>query len=199
MAVTATINVSGIQALRFVLVDTTTFFFTNAVDGQKLRLTLQQDGTGSRTVVSGNCPGIMAPSSIANDDSTQELVYDSASNTWNGVPQQVAPGAMILNSFTTSTTIAWARGTVAWTSTATFTITVTNPVSGPPGIGNDGEVMTFVNLSAKTNAVTMGTTSTVNASSTTITTAGAIGNSFQLQAWGGKVYIIAAEGALTLS
>ena len=64
-----------------------------------------------------------------------------------------APGAQLLNSYTTNTSIAWARGTYAFTSSSTFTLTVTNPTSGPPGVGNDGEIMTFVNLSAKTNAV----------------------------------------------
>lgn len=196
---TNTINVSGVAALRFVMTSNDTYYFTNGVDGQVLKLTLQQDGTGSRTVTSGNCPGIVQPATGANQDTTMYLVYDAVNNTWNGMTQQLAPGAMFLNSFTTSTTIAWARGTVAWTSTATFTITVTNPVSGPPGVGNDGEIMYFVNLSAKTNAVTMGTTSTVNASSTTVTLAGAIGNAVGLQAWGGKVYIISASGALTLS
>jgi len=199
MAVTATINVSGVAALRYILVDTTTFYFTNAVDGQRLVLTLQQDGTGSRTVSSGNCPGIIQPAATASTDTTQVLAYDSASNTWNGVPAQLAPGAMALNSYTTSTTISWAKGTYAFTSSSTFTLTITNPTAGPPGTGNDGEVMAFVNLSAKTNAVTMGTTSTVNASSTTVTMAGAIGNGFALQAWGGKVYVISASGALTLS
>lgn len=199
MAVTATINVSGVAALRYILVDTTTFYFTGAVDGQKLTLTLQQDSTGSRTVVSGNCPGIMPPAATANTDTTMILAYDAATNTWNGVPQQSAPGAMALASYTTSTAIPWGKGTYAFTSSSTFTLTVTNPIAGPPGTGNDGEEMIFVNLSAKTNAVTMATTSTVNASSTTITTAGAIGNSVTLQAWGGKVYVVAAEGALTLS
>jgi hypothetical protein len=199
MAVTATLNVSGVAALRYILVDTTTFYFTNAVDGQRLVLTLQQDGTGSRAVVSGNCPGIMSPGATANTDTTQVLAYDSATNTWNGVPQQLAPGGLALNSYTTSTTISWAKGTYAFTSSSTFTLTITNPTAGPPGAGNDGEIMTFVNLSAKVNAVTMGTTSTVNSASTTVTMAGAIGNGFSLQAWGGKVYVVAASGALTLS
>lgn len=196
---TNTINVSGVAALRFVMTSNDTYYFTNGVDGQVLKLTLQQDGTGSRTVTSGNCPGIIQPATGANQDTTMYLVYDAVNNTWNGMTQQLAPGAMLLNSLTTSTTMAWARGTVAWTSTATFTITVTNPVAGPPGVGNDGEIMYFVSLSAKTNAVTMGTTQTVNASSTTVTLAGAIGNAVGLQAWGGKVYIVSASGALTLS
>jgi hypothetical protein len=199
MAVTATINVSGIAAIRYILVDTTTFYFTGAVDGQKLTLTLQQDTTGSRAVASGNTPGIMQPSATASSDTTQQLIYDAATNTWNGTPQQLAPGSLVLNSYTTSTTIAWARGTYAFTSTSTFNLTVTNPVAGPPGVGNDGEVMIFTNLSAKTNGVTMGTTQTINASSTSVAMAGTVGTAVALQAWGGKVYVVAASGSLSFT
>jgi hypothetical protein len=196
MAVTATLNVSGVAALRYILVDTTTFYFTNAVDGQRLVLTLQQDGTGSRAIVSGNCPGIMSPAATANTDSTQVLAYDSATNTWNGVPQQSAPGGLVLNTTTTNTSIAWARG--SWLCSGTLTMTITNPVAGPPGTGNDGETMIFIQQAASALKLTMGTTQTMNGTSTSVITAAAVG-SIAIQAWGGKVYITAAEGATTLS
>ena len=198
MAVTATINVSGIAALRYILVDTTTFNFTGGVDGQKLRLTLQQDTTGSRVVVSGNCPGIMQPSATASDDTTQELVYDSATNTWNAVPQQLSPGAMATQSFTTNTSIAWAKGLVLLSST--LTLTITNPVAGPPGVGNDGEVMIFASTGTTgVKIITMTKTQTVNGTSTSVSNAGASTDGVQLMAFGGNVYVIQAFGATTLS
>ena len=196
---TNTINVSGVAALRFIMTSNDTYFFTNGVDGQVLKLTLQQDGTGSRTVTSGNCPGIMQPATGANQDTTMYLIYDAAVNNWNAIPNQTPSGAMFLNTFTTATTIAWARGTVALSGAAVTTLTITNPVSGPPGVGSDGEIMWFTATTAHAHAVTMGTTQSINGSSTTITIAGAIGNAFGIQAWGGKVYILASEGALTLS
>lgn len=196
---TVTTNVSGVRALRILLTGNNTYYFTGGVDGQKLTLTMQQDGTGSRTVTSGNCPGIVAPAATASTDTTCELVYDASVNLWVAAINQVPAGAGTSFSYTTSSTISWARGTYFFTSTSTFALTITNPVAGPPGTGNDGEIMTFCNLSAKTNSVTMGTTQTVNASSTSVQMAGAIGNGFSLQAWGGKVYIVSASGALTLS
>lgn len=199
MAATVTTNVSGVAAIRYILTDNTTFYFTNAVDGQKLRLTLQQDGTGGRTVASGNCPGIMQPSGTASVDTSQELMYDAATNTWNQVPQGNAPGSMTMNTYTGSSTISWAKGTVALSGSGAITLTITNPVAGPPGVGNDGEIMRFVATSAQTHKVTMGTTQTVNGADTSVQIAGAIGNAFQLQAFGGKVYIVSASGALTLS
>ena len=192
-----TINVSGIAAIRFILTANTQFYFTNAVDGQKLRLTLQQDGTGGWTVSSGNCPGIMQPAPTAAVDTTQELVYDAATNTWNGVPQQLAPGSLALNSTTTNTGIAWAKGT--WLCSGTLTMTITNPVAGPPGVGNDGEEMIFISQAASVVKVTMGTTQTINGTSTSIVTAGANGDAITLQAWGGKVYLASVTGAFTLS
>jgi hypothetical protein len=198
MAVIATINVSGVAALRYILVDTTTFYFTNAVDGQKLRLTLQQDATGSRTVASGNCPGIMQPSPTANDDSTQELAYDSASNTWNAVPQQLSPGSLVAQSFTTNASISWAKGLVLLQST--LTLTITNPVAGPPGVGNDGEVMIFASTGTTgVKTITMTKTQTVNGTSTTVANAGASTDGVQLMAFNGNVYVIQAFGATTLS
>lgn len=196
MAVTATLNVSGVAALRYILVDTTTFYFTNAVDGQKLTLTLQQDGTGGRAIVSGNCPSIAQPNQTANYSTTYSLVYDSKSNTWNSVAAKAAPGSLVLNTTTTNTTINWAAGT--WLCSGTLTMTITNPVSGPPGVGNDGEIMCFVEQTAGALKLTMGTTQTMNGTSTSVVTAAAVG-SVSLQAWGGKVYIIGAEGTTTLS
>lgn len=196
MAVTITQNVSGVAAIRFILTDTTTFNFTNGVDGQRLLVTLQQDGTGGRTVVSGNCPGLIQPNGSANTDTTFQLVYDSTQNAWNGVPAQLAPGSLLLNTTTTNTTIAWARGT--WVVSGTLTMTITNPVAGPPGVGNDGETMIFVQQAASALKLTMGTTQTMNGTSTSVITAAAVG-SIQLQAWAGKVYITAAEGTTTLS
>lgn len=198
MAVTATINVSGIAALRYILVDTTTFNFTGGVDGQRLVLTLQQDTTGGRVVVSGNCPGIMQPSATASADTTQVLLYDSATNTWNGVPQQLSPGAMATQSFTTNTSIAWAKGLVLLQST--LTLTITNPVAGPPGVGNDGEVMIFASVSTTgVKTITMTKTQTVQGTSTTVANAGVSGNGVQLMAFAGNVYIVEAFGATTLS
>jgi hypothetical protein len=197
MAVTATINVSGIRALRYILVDTTTFYFTNAVDGQKLTVTLQQDATGSRTIVSGNCPGLIAPSATATDDTTSELTYDASNNTWNSTPAASAPGALQLNTTTTNTALAWSRGT--YLASGALTYTITNPVAGPPGVGNDGEVMLFISQAASVVKITMGTTSTINGTSTSIVTAGANGDAIALVAWGGKVYTQSVTGAFTLS
>lgn len=197
MAVTATINVSGIASLRYILVDTTTFYFTNAVDGQKLVVTLQQDATGSRTIVSGNCPGLVAPSPTALTDTTSNLIYDAANNTWNSAPVAVASGSLSLNTTTTNTSIPWARGT--WVTTGALTLTITNPVAGPPGTGNDGEVMLFISQSANILKLTMGTTQTINGTSTSIVTAGANGDAIALVAWGGKVYTQSVTGAFTLS
>jgi hypothetical protein len=199
MSVIATVNVSGIAALRYVLVDTTTFNFTNGVDQQRLVLTLQQDSTGSRTVVSGNCPGIMQPVAAANSDTTMVLVYDSVTNSWNGVPQQSVPGSLILNTTTTSTTIAWARGSWLISGASTVTMTLTNPVAGAPGTGNDGEVMLFMTQAAQPIKITMGTTQTLNGTSTSLLGAGANGNAITLLAYGGKVYVQSCTGALTLS
>ena len=199
MAVTATINVSGIAALQYNLVDTTTFYFTNAVDGQILTLTLQQDATGSRTVVSGNCPGIMQPAPTAGVRTAQRLRYDAVNNAWGAIPQQLYPGSMALNSTTTSTTISWGKGVWLITSSSTITFTITNPVAGPPGVGNDGEVMTFLSQAAGAIKITMGTTQTINGTSTSLLGTGANGNSLSLQAWGGKVYIQSIIGAFTLS
>ncbi len=199
MAVTATLNVSGVAALRYILVDTTTFYFTNAVDGQKLRLTLQQDGTGSRAVVSGNCPGLMVPSATANADTTQELAYDASTNTWLGVPQQSSPGALATQSYTTNASIAWTKGLVLLQST--LTLTITNPVSGSPNSGgNDGEVMIFASTGTTgVKTITMTKTQTVNATSTTVANAGVSTDGVQLMAFGGNVYVIQAFGATTLS
>jgi hypothetical protein len=198
MAVTATLNVSGVAALRYILVDTTTFYFTNAVDGQRLVLTLQQDGTGSRAVVSGNCPGIMSPGATANTDTTQVLAYDSATNTWNGVPAQLSPGSMVAQSYTTNTAIAWTKGLVLLQST--MTLTITNPVAGPPGVGNDGEVMIFASTGTTgVKIITMTKTQTVNATSTTVSNAGVSTDGVQLMAFGGNVYVIQAFGATTLT
>lgn len=204
MAVTATISVSGINALRYILTDTTTFYFTGAVDGQKLRLTLQQDTTGSRTVVSGNCPGIMQPSATASQDTTQELVYDAATNTWNGVPQQLAPGSVAFTTFTTNSTIAWQKGTFVLSGAATITLTITNPLAGAPGVGNDGESMCFVVGTAHAHKVTMGTTQSINASSTSAAVVGHVGEGFTLEAQAGNVWLtaqstISTNGGVTLS
>jgi len=199
MAVTATINVSGVAALRYILVDTTTFYFTGAVDGQKLRLTLQQDGTGSRTVVSGNTPGIMQPSATANDDSTQELIYDAATNTWSGVPQQLSPGSLVLNTTTTNTSLAWTKGLYGISGSSAVTLTITNPTAGPPGIGNDGEIMYFTLLTAQAHVITMATGTTINGSSTTATFTAHIGNALALMALGGKVYIVGANNIGTFA
>lgn len=196
MAVTITQPVSGVAALRIILTDVTTLYFTGAVDGQKLRLTLQQDGTGGRLVVSGNCPGIQQPNQTANLDSTQELIYDAQTNTWNAVPQKNAPGSLMLNTTTTNTSISWAAGT--WLCSGTLTLTITNPVSGPPGVGNDGEEMIFVQQAASALKLTMGTTQTMNGTSTSVVTAAAVGG-IVLQAWNGKVYIVGAQGTTTLS
>lgn len=195
----STINVSGVAGLRVALTANTQFYFTNAADGQKLTLILQQppSGTGPFTVSSGNCPGIMQPSASAGDDTTQLLVYDSATNTWNGVPQQLSPGSLILNTTTTNTAIAWAKGT--WVVSGAATMTVTNPVAGPPGIGNDGEIMTFISQAASAVKVTMTVTQSINGTSTSIITAGANGDAISLQAWGGNVYTAAVTGAFTLS
>jgi hypothetical protein len=198
MAVTATLNVSGVAALRYILVDTTTFYFTNAVDGQRLVLTLQQDGTGSRAVASGNCPGIMQPGATANTDTTQVLAYDSATNTWNGVPAALAPGSMVAQSFTTNTAIAWTKGLVLLQST--MTLTITNPVAGPPGVGNDGEVMIFASTGTTgVKIITMTKTQTVNGTSTSVSNAGVSTDGVQLMAFGGNVYVIQAFGATTLT
>jgi hypothetical protein len=194
-----TINVSGVSALRYLLTANNTYYFSNGTDGQKLRLTFVQDATGSRTVTSGNCPGIMQPNGTANSDSTQELIYDAAVNAWSQVPQGSAPGTLAFTTYTTNTTFAWSKGTVALSGASAITLTITNPVSGPPGTGNDGEVMIFVVTSAQTHKVTMGTTQSINGSSTSAQFAGAIGNTLSLQAWGGKVYITAVQGTLTLS
>lgn len=200
MAVTATLNVSGVAALRYILVDTTTFYFTNAVDGQRLVLTLQQDGTGSRAVVSGNCPGIFQPSSSANVDTTMTLVYDAAQNSWNATSAKVTVGsAATLQTTTTNTSLNWTAGLYGISGAAATTLTITNPVSGPPGVGNDGEIMYFTNLTAHAHAVTMATGATINGSSTTVTTAAAIGNAVGLMANAGKVYIIGVQGTVTLT
>ena len=199
MAVTSTYNVSGIAALRIVLADTTTLYFTNGVDQQKLRVTLQQDGTGSRTVVSGNCPGLVQPAAGANQDTTFELIYDSVTNAWIQSTKQLSAGSMLLNTTTTSTTISWARGMWLISGASTVTMTLTNPVSGPPGVGNDGEQMIFMTQAAQPIKITMGTTQTLNGTSTSVLGAGANGNAITLVAWGGKVYIQSCTGALTLS
>lgn len=196
MATTVTKNVSGVAALRLLLADLTTLYFTNAVDGQRLLLTLQQDATGGRLIVSGNTPNIGQPNQTATVDTTYLLTYDAAQNAWNSVPAKLAPGSLNLNTTTTNTSIGWAAGT--WLCSGTLTLTITNPVSGPPGVGNDGEIMYFVEQAASALKLTMGTTQTMNGTSTSVITAAAVG-SIALQAWAGKVYIIAAEGTTTLS
>jgi hypothetical protein len=200
---TATINVSGIAALRYYLTAATTFYFTGAVDGQKLRLTLVQ-GSGAYTVTSGNCPGIMQPSATSGDDSTQELCYDAATNTWNQVPQGNVAGTLVQNTYTTNTTISWAKGTVLLSGSAAMTLSITNPTAGPPGIGNDGEIMWFGVRSAHAHKITMLTTQSINGSSTTAAFVGVVGEALGLMAFGGNVYIIAGNaistnGGITLS
>jgi len=195
-----TTNVSGVNQLRILLSTATTqLYFTGAVDGQQLTLTLQQDATGGRLVTSGNCPGLVLPSATANDDTTQVLVYDASNNSWDTSLVGVAANSMALSAKITTAAIAWSKGLYTLGSSGAITETVTNPVSGPPGVGNDGEVMTFCNITAHAHAVTMATASTVNAVNTTITTAGAVGNAFSIMAFSGNVYIVAASGALTLS
>lgn len=199
-----TINVSGVAALRYILTANTQFFFTGAVDGQKLRLTLQMDSTGGWTVSSGNCPGIMQPNGTASLDTTQELIYDAATNTWNGVPQQLAPGSVAFTTFTTNSTITWQKGTVILSGAAAITLTITNPTSGPPGTGNDGEVMTFVVGTAHAHKITMATTTSINASSTSATFVGHIGEAMVLEAQTGNVWVtaqstISTNGGVTLS
>lgn len=194
-----TVNVSGIRALRWILTGNDQFFFTNAVDGQKLLLTFQQDATGSRVPTSGNCPGLIVPNGSANVDSTQELTYDSAQNAWNAVPQNTAVGNMVQNVFTTNTSISWSRGLVALSGAAAITLTITNPISGAPGVGNDGEIMWFTALTAHTHTVTMTTTQSINGSSTSAQIAGVVGNAVGLMAFGGKVLILSSQGALTLT
>lgn len=194
----ATYNVSGVAALRILLSTATTqLFFTNAVDGQVLQLILQQDGTGGRLVTSGNCPGLLQPSTLANDDSICTLIYDASINEWGAIAEQLAPGALAVKAYTTNASIGWARGLV--TLSGTLTLTITNPVAGPPGVGNDGEVMIFSSIGAGVQKVTMTTTSTINASSTSASNAGAVGDGFQLMAFGGNVYLVEAFGATTLS
>ena len=195
-----TTNVSGVNAIRLLLATATTqLYFTGAVDGQQLTLTLQQDATGGRLVTSGNCPGLVLPSATANDDITQVLVYDASNNSWDTSLVGVTATSQTLNTTTTNTSLAWTKGAYAISGAAATTLTITNPVSGPPGVGNDGEVMWFTNTTAHAHAVTMTTTQSINKSSTTITTAGAIGNSVQLMAFGGNVYVVSASGVTTLS
>lgn len=201
MAITATINVSGVSGLRYVLTDNTTFYFTNAVDGQNLLLTIQQppSGTGPFTVTSGNCPGIVQVSSLAGKDTTMEMVYDSLNNTWNCIPGANNAGTMFFQTTTTNTSLNWTRGIYGISGSGATTLTITNPVSGPPGVGNDGEIMYFNNLSAQAHVITMATTQTVNGSSTTITTNAAIGNAVALMAFAGNVYVLGARGTITYS
>src|SRR5271154_1629860 len=163
-----TTSVSGVSALRIILAASNTYYFSNAGDGQKLTVTFQQAATGSGpfTGTSGNCPGIVPVSSLAGDDTTFNLVYDSLNNTWNGTPSQVTAGSMFFQTTTTNTALAWTRGIYGISGAAATTLTITNPVSGPPGVGNDGEVMIFTDLTAHAHVITMATTSTVNASST---------------------------------
>ncbi len=189
---TQTINVSGISALRWILTGNDTFYFTNAVDGQKLLVTFQQppSGTGPYTPVSGNCPGLIGISQVSSDDTTIALVYDSTNNTWNGLPNQFSPASFVVSSTTTTSSIAWTRGLFLVTASAAVTLTVTNPVSGPPGVGNDGEVMLFVGQAAHAIKLTMGTTSTMNGTSTSIVNdGGTAGQSYALLANAGKVYL----------
>ena len=140
----------------------------------------------------------MQPSATASDDTTQELCYDAATNTWSGVPQQLAPGAMATQSFTTNASISWAKGLVLLQST--LTLTITNPTAGPPGVGNDGEVMIFASTGTTgVKTITMTKTQTVNGTSTTVANAGVSTDGVQLMAFGGNVYVIQAFGATTLS
>jgi hypothetical protein len=195
-----TTNVSGINALRLLLSTATTqLYFTGAVDGQILTLTLQQDATGGRLVTSGNCPGLVQPSATANDGTTMTLIYDSSNNTWNTPVDVDTEPSMVLQTTTTNSSIAWTRGLYLISGAAATTLTITNPVSGPPGVGNDGEIMIFTNGTAHAHAITMATGTTVNKSSTTITTAAAIGNAVQLMAFGGNVYICGVQGTITLT
>lgn len=195
-----TTNVSGVAALRLVLTTATSqLYFTNAVDGQVLQLTLAQDSTGGRLVTSGNCPGLVPPSSTASKDSIQTLVYDSLSNTWQQASSRFAPGSLVLNTTTTNTSLVWTPGLYGISGAAATTLTITNPTSGQPGVGNDGEIMYLTNLTAHAHAVTMATTQSINGSSTTITTAAAIGNAITLMAFGGNVYITGVQGTVTLT
>ncbi len=196
-----TTSVSGVSALRIVLAASNTYYFTNAVDGQKLRVTFQQaaSGSGPFTVTSGNCPGIVQVASGAGQDTTFEMVWDSLNNTW--IPLQSANnnGNAFFQTTTTATSLAWTRGIYGISGAAVTTLTITNPVSGPPGVGNDGEIMYFNVLTAHAHAVTMATTQTVNGSSTTITTAGVIGNAVALMAFAGNVYVIGSSGTITFT
>ena len=195
-----TTNVSGVSAIRLILAAATTqLYFTGAVDGQQLNLTLQQDATGGRLVTSGNCPGLVQPSATANDGTTMTLIYDSTTNTWNTPIDSVTMPSQVLQTTTTNTSIAWTRGLYLISGAAATTLTITNPVAGPPGVGNDGEIMIFTNGTAHAHAVTMATGTTINKSSTTITTAAAIGNAVQLMAFGGNVYICGVQGTVTLT
>lgn len=196
---TVTTNVSGIAAIRIILTANNTYYFTGAADQQQLTVTWQQDGTGGRTVTSGNCPGIIQPTATANDTTTFTMVWDASDNTWTTPMDAVTASSQVLQTTTTNTALAWTRGIYLISGAAATTLTITNPVSGPPGVGNDGEVCWFCNGTAHAHAITMTTTQSINKSSTTITTAAAIGNAVGLMAFGGNVYIISTQGTTTLS
>jgi hypothetical protein len=193
MAVTATINVSGVAALRYILVDTTTFYFTNAVDGQRLVLTLQQDGTGSRTVVSGNCPGLQAPSPTANVDSVQVLIYDAAANAW------ITGGSLDLAAFTITASGAIPKnaGLALIGGSGVTAATLVAPVAGPPGVGDDGLQIIVSCTTAHAHTLTT-PANKINGGYDTVTFA-AVGDSITLQASGGVWYVVGAHGTATLS
>lgn len=192
MAVTATINVSGVAALRYILVDTTTFYFTNAVDGQKLTLTLQQDTTGSRAVASGNCPGLQQPSPTASDDSTQVLIYDSASNTWNSAPASliggVGPQTITYGASGPGLAINKNAGTCILTGAGVVAATLVQPVAGPPGVGDDGVILRIVSASAHAHTV-ITSADGIGPAADTLTFA-AVGAGVSLQAYGAIWYLI---------
>jgi hypothetical protein len=199
MAVTSTINVSGVAQLRYILVDTTTFFFTGAVDGQKFILILQQDGTGGRTVVSGNVPGIPQPDQAAAADTIYFLVYDAASNDWavEDVGALDSSGALTAYTVAGAITVQPGLNTIGGASAQAYTLAA--PVSGAQANGGqDGLTMVFTTVSAFAHTITT-PANKINGSLHIITFTGATaGLTITLQASGGVWYVIANSGG-TLS
>jgi|FreactTroBogLake_1042271.scaffolds.fasta_scaffold02908_10 hypothetical protein len=195
-----TINVSGIAELRFVLAANTQFYFTGAVDNQKLRLILQQPVSGGPfTVSSGNCPGLQQPNATAGDSSAQELTYDAVTNTWNGVPPPAiggnsqAPQIIAYGASGAGLAINKNAGMCILNGGGVVAATLVQPVAGPPGIGDDGVVLKIVSGSA--NAHTVKTSADGISPAADTITFGTVGAGVTLQAFDAVWYMIGGVAA----
>jgi hypothetical protein len=194
-------NVSGVKVLSLILTDNTSIQLTGGVGGQELTLELNQDTTGGWTVSNGgNVPGLQQPNPTVKTRSTQQLLYDASTNTWNA-----APNAVVAAGAQGPTTIAYGASGAGlainknsgWTilnGAGVVAATLAVPVAGPPGVGDDGLVLKVSSASAHAHTITTPSLGIAGVSDT-ITFTALAGDGITLQAYDGLWYATGGQGA----